>query len=121
MNASVRNIALVGAVFSFLAVFQAALGSHLINMNGLAGIWQTASQVHMFNAAALIGLAALLAIRDSVVLKWGVWMIVSGTAIFCGSIYVHVIIGQVFSGVAPVGGLLMMAGWVLVVLAFLRK
>ena len=121
MNTAVRSVVLAGTVLSLSAVFQAALGSHLINMNGLAGIWQTASQVHMFNAVALIGLAALLAIWESAFLKWGAWLIVLGTVIFCGSIYAHVISGYVIPGVAPVGGLLMMAGWALAVLAFLRK
>ncbi len=121
MNASARGIALVGTFLSLSAVFLAALGAHLINMNGLADIWQTASMVHMFNAAALIGLAALLGVRDSGILKWGAWLIAMGTALFCGSIYMHVISGQLVSGVAPAGGLLMISGWSLAVLAFLRK
>ena len=69
----------------------------------------------------LLALAALLNHQQSGVLRWGAWLVVTGTVIFCGSIYLHIISGHLLSGVAPVGGLLMMAGWGLVVLAFLRR
>ncbi|NOR19903.1 MAG: DUF423 domain-containing protein [Xanthomonadales bacterium] len=121
MISEVRAIALAGGLLSLSVVILAALGSHLIDMQGLQSIWQTALNIHMFNAAAILGLAALLGIRQSRVLLWGAWSVVSGTIIFSGSIYLHIITGQQLSGVAPAGGLLMMAGWVLVALSFVRK
>lgn len=121
MNASARVVALAGTILSLSAVILAAMGSHLFDMNELQGIWQTASNIHLFNSAALLGLAALLAKLESHSLKWGAWLIVLGTVVFCGSIYLHVITGLTMSGVAPSGGLLMMVGWLLAIFAFLRK
>ncbi len=121
MKTSARAVALAGAILSLSAVILAALGSHMIDMKGLQGIWQTASILHLFNAAALIGLAALLADLESRFLQWGAWLIVLGTVVFCGSIYLHVVSGYKMPSVAPTGGLLMMAGWFLAVLALLRK
>jgi uncharacterized membrane protein YgdD (TMEM256/DUF423 family) len=121
MNMPARVVALAGAILSLSAVVLAALSSHLIDMKGLAGIWQTASNIHMFGAATTLGLAALLAKMDSVILKWGAWLVILGTVIFCGSIYMHVITGAQIIGVAPSGGVLMITGWFLVVLAFLSK
>ena len=121
MNTSSRLVALAGVILSFSAVFLAALGAHLIDMQGMQGIWKTASNIHMFHAAAVLGLAALLAVRQSRSLQWGAWLIVAGTVVFCCSIYMHVITGHKILGVAPTGGVLMMAGWSLSVLAFLRK
>jgi len=121
MNTVARVVAFTGAILSLSAVILAAMGSHLIDMKGLQGIWQTASMLHLFNAAALMGLAALLANLESRSLQWGACFIVIGTVVFCGSIYLHVMTGRTISGVAPVGGSLMMAGWLLAVLAFLRK
>ena len=121
MKTSARAVAFAGAILSLSAVILAALGSHMIDMKGLQGIWQTASILHLFNAAALIGLAALLANLESRFLQWGAWLIVLGTVVFCGSIYLHVVSGYKMSSVAPTGGLLMMAGWFLAVLALLRK
>lgn len=121
MNASARAVALAGAILALSAVILAAMGSHLFDMNGLQGIWQTASNIHLFNSAALLGLAALLVKLGPDSLKWGAWLIVFGTVVFCGSIYLHVITGRTMSGVTPSGGLLMMVGWLLVIFAFLRK
>jgi uncharacterized membrane protein YgdD (TMEM256/DUF423 family) len=121
MNNSARALALAGALLALSAVILAAMGSHLFDMNGLQDTWQTASKLHLFNAAGLLALAALLARQESAPLKWGAWLIVLGTVVFCGSIYLHVISGRTLPAVTPSGGMLMMAGWLLTALAFLRK
>ncbi|MDX2428216.1 MAG: DUF423 domain-containing protein [Xanthomonadales bacterium] len=121
MSTAARDIALAGALLALSAVILAAMGSHLVDMNGLQDIWRTASNIHLFSAAALMGLAALLTRLESTPLKWGAWLVVLGTIIFCGSIYLHVITGHTLPAVTPSGGLLMMSGWLLTVLAFLRK
>lgn len=121
MNTCARLVALTAALLSLSAIVLAALGSHAIAMNGLQNSWHTASIIHMFNAAGLLGLAALLANFKSRLLSAGTWLIVLGTLIFCGSIYLHVITGYTISGVTPLGGMVMMAGWLLAALAFVRK
>jgi len=121
MDSAARAIALAGALLALSAVIMAAMGSHLIDMNGLQDLWRTASNLHLFNAAGLMGLAALLYRLDSAPLRWGAWLVVLGTIVFSGSIYLHVITGQTLPAVTPSGGLLMMAGWLLAALAFLRR
>lgn len=121
MRSSARAVAVAGAILSLTAIILAALGSHLIDMKGLQGSWQTASIIHLFNAAALMGLAALLVKLASRVLQWGAWLIVMGSVVFCGSLYLHVVTGYALSGTAPTGGVLMIAGWLLVVLALIRQ
>jgi len=121
MNSTARVVALSGALLSLLAVVLGALGSHFVDMKGLQGIWETASHIHMFNAAALMGLAALLAKIESQVLKWGAWLIILGTVLFSGSIYLHVIAGYRMINLTPLGGFLMMVGWLRVALSFVRK
>jgi uncharacterized membrane protein YgdD (TMEM256/DUF423 family) len=121
VNSAARGIALAAALLSLSVVVLAALGSHSIDMRGLQSSWQSAISIHMFTAAALIGLAALLANTESRFLRWGAWFIVLGSVVFCGSIYLHIIADVVQAGVAPIGGLLMMAGWALVVIAMTRK
>ena len=121
MNGSARAVALLAAILSLSAVILAAMGSHLIDTKGMQGLWQTASVIHLFSAAALVGLAALLASFDSRLLKWGTWLIIFGTVVFCGSIYFHVISGYKVPVVTPIGGFLMMVGWLLAALAFLRR
>jgi len=121
LNGAARAVALAAALLALSAVILAAMGSHFFDMKGMQGIWSTASNIHLFNAAALTGLAALLANMQSRPLQWAAWLIVVGTVIFSGSIYFHVITGYTIPRVTPSGGLLMMAGWLLAALAFLRK
>jgi uncharacterized membrane protein YgdD (TMEM256/DUF423 family) len=90
-------------------------------MNGLQDTWKTASNIHLFSAAALFGLAALLARLESRLLNWGAWFVVVGTIVFCGSIYLHVITGSKAGNLAPTGGFLMMTGWLLAAIGFSRK
>ena len=97
------------------------MASHVIDVQGEQSIWQTAINIHMFHAAATLALAALFAQMNSRFLQWGAWSIVAGTSVFCGSIYLHVMTGHQFSVVAPTGGLLMIAGWVLTIVAFSGK
>ena len=68
MNTTARSVAFTAALLALSAVILAAMGSHLFDMNGMQGIWQIASNIHLFNAAALLGLAALLARLESPVL-----------------------------------------------------
>lgn len=121
MSRCARVIATVAACLSLLAVILGALGSHLLDMNGLRETWDTALRMHLFNAAGLLGVAALYSRHESALLKWGAWSIVLGTLLFAGSLYLHVITGLKVSNMAPAGGLLMMLGWLLAALAFLRS
>jgi len=119
--ASARYLGLAGALLALSGLILAAMGSHLFDMNGMQDLWRTASNIHLFSAAGLLGLAACLARADSFPLKWGAWLIVIGTIVFSGSIYLHVITGHTLPAVTPAGGMLMMAGWLLSALSFLRK
>ena len=121
MSTSARLIALAASLLALSGVILAAMGSHLFDMKGMQGIWQIASNIHLFSAAGLLGVAALLARLESRWLMWGACLIVLGSVVFCGSIYLHVITGHTFSGVAPSGGMLMMTGWLLAALAFVRN
>jgi len=121
MNNSARLVAFAGSLLSLSAVFLAALGAHLVDMNGMQATWQIASMIHLFQAAAIIGVAALLAKRESLLLQWGSWLLVAGTLVFCGSIYLHVVSGSKIPAVTPIGGVLIMSGWLLAALTFLRK
>ena len=121
MNTTARMVAFSGALLALLAVILGALGSHFIDKGEHQGLWDIASNIHLFNAAALIGLAALLLQVESAVLKWGARLIILGTVLFSGSIYLHVVSGYTVPGLTPLGGFLMMVGWFRVVLTFVRK
>lgn len=121
MTDSSRWIAFTAALLALTGVMLSALGSHAIELGQLQGAWKAATGMHLFNAAGLLGLAALNLSHRSKLLAWGAWVIVLGTLLFAGSIYLHVIGGVKATNMAPVGGMLMMTGWLLAALALVWK
>ncbi len=116
-----------GTLFGALAIAAGAFGSHYLK-NKLSqedlGIFEVAVRYQMYHALALIALAAFLSWYSS---KWMIasgWCWVLGTIIFSGSLYILVFSGvRAWGAVTPVGGILLLAGWGLLVLAalFLRS
>ncbi len=114
---------MAGALLGLVAVVFAALGSHAIDMQGqpaLRQIWQTASLINLFHSAALIGLAALARHFQSGWLIWGAGSLIVGTLLFCGSLYLRVMVESATTALAPLGGMILIAGWLLVTLGLLR-
>ncbi len=121
MGAAERWLALAAALLGLTAVALAALGSHAVDVQGQAAlqqIWHTASMMHMFHAAALLALAGLIDGRQPI--RGGAWLLVAGTVIFCGSLYLRVLLPTAAAPLAPFGGVLLLLGWLLVAVGFMR-
>ena len=112
---------LIGALLAALGVLFGAFGAHglrtVLGPEAL-GWWQTGVQYQMWQAIGLvaIGAARLPGTRLSV------WLLALGTLLFSGSLYVMALTGARWLGmVTPVGGVLMIAGWVCFSLKLLRR
>ena len=106
----------VACLLTLTGVMMAALGSHLVDLEAVergVTIWQTASTLHLFEAAAILALTAWLQSKPSKSLLWACWLLILGTIVFCGSLYMRVASGGNLVGAAPAGGMMMMAGWLL--------
>lgn len=95
-----------------LGVALGAVGAHSLEKTlagaGTTEFWKTASQYHLIHAVVLLVLTTL---RPVPAVAWS--LILFGVICFSGSLYVYAISKThwlVF--VTPVGGVLMMAGWV---------
>ena len=124
MSGGARLVAIAATILGFLAVALAALGSHVVDMQNqpyLQQTWQTASIIHLVHSAILLGLVALWSSLKLPSLSWASWAIILGTVIFSGSLYLRVITGGSLTGAAPVGGVLIMLGWLLAFLSFVRR
>ena len=121
MSPSARALAALAAVLAATGVAAAALGSHALPADaapGASGVWSSAVQLHLFHAAALLGVAALAARGASPWVARGAFVVLAGLVLFCASLYWRVLSGAAASGpTAPLGGMLMMAGWLFVALA----
>lgn len=121
-----RWLALCAAFLGLTAVLLGAAGSHAIDLSGedSARRWSTALQLHYFQAAALLALAALGAVLSSQ-RRWLLpgWIQFTGTLMFCGSLYLRAIhVDWLPTWITPLGGLVLLAGWglLIVMLAFWR-
>jgi uncharacterized membrane protein YgdD (TMEM256/DUF423 family) len=102
----------LAAVLVFLSIALGAMGAHAFKVQlestpkGME-LWKTAAQYHGLHAVALYFLAGKSS-RSS----W--WCLFCGVVIFSGTLYVLAITNLKWLGaITPVGGVLMMVGWLL--------
>lgn len=115
-----RSILIAGASLAFLAVALGAFGAHALRGHLDArgqDWWETAAQYQMWHAIALVALSALP-------LRWmrlAALLLGLGTILFSGSLYAMALGGLRWLGmVTPLGGMLMLAGWLVLALAAWR-
>ena len=105
------------ALMAALAVAMGAYAAHGMRATASAeavAVVQTAVQYQMWHALALLGLALL---PDSRWRQWAAGLFLAGIALFCGSLYVLSFTPLRPGLLTPLGGLLLMAGWLSVLLA----
>ena len=82
---------------------------------------RTGASYQLWHAAALLGLAAFVAHRPTRLLIWAGLGFCVGALIFAGALYLYALAGLGWAAaLAPVGGLLMIGGWLAVILAAIR-
>lgn len=138
---SSRTCLLLSAIFGGLAVLLGAFGAHGLsdtryleekyadtdarNLQGLSvpashkymRDFETGVRYHMWHALALGITGLLLRSAPGRVLSAAAWCFTCGVVLFSGALYVLVIAGPRAGGipwglVAPIGGTLLIAGWV---------
>lgn len=101
-------------------VVLAAASAHLAGMNAAAqSNIDIAARFLMFHALALIGVAALN--RDGG--RWltaAVFLFVIGSVCFSGGLCLVALVGRAFGPVIPIGGVLLILGWLALAVAGFR-
>lgn len=104
-----KSSALLGALGVALGAFGAHGLKQTLDLHQTAGIWQTASQYHLLHSIALLSLSA-----RSPIPKRAFWCFSIGILVFSGSLYALALTNIKMLGViTPVGGLLLISGWLL--------
>jgi len=125
MNAAGRQWLLLGSILGFLGVGLGAFGAHALKARlapELLVIFETGVRYQMYHALALlaVGLAAprlgeATARRSGLAFTFGV-------LIFSGTLYALALTGVRWLGaVTPVGGVLLLFGWLNMAMAFGRR
>ena len=108
-----RMIIGAGALLGATAVMLGAFGAHALQgmlTPQAAGWWDTAVQYQLAHALALLLVAALPVRRPGV----AAWCMGAGAVIFSGTLYAMALGAPRWLGaVTPVGGVLMILGWLL--------
>jgi len=116
-----KRILVAGVLLAATGVALGAFGAHALRsaLGELRlGWWNTAVEYQMWHGVGLVAVAALpVRGKGPAALLLG-----SGALIFSGSLYLLALTGARWLGmVAPIGGALMISGWLLLMLVALRS
>ena len=115
----------LGAANAGTAVVLGAFGAHALKDRlspKMMSVYHTGSQYHLYHALGLmlVGVVALQ-LPESGLTQWSGWLMLTGTALFSGSLYLLAITGKGWLGaVTPVGGLSLISAWVLLAAGVLQ-
>jgi uncharacterized membrane protein YgdD (TMEM256/DUF423 family) len=121
---SPNRLLLYAGLAGLLGVALGAFGAHalheLLTQRQTAALWQTAVLYNLIHAAGLLGLAGWTsaeAARLPAALSGAAICWILGTILFSGSLY-GLALGAPhgFVWITPIGGLLLLAGWILIAL-----
>ena len=109
-----RAALLVASMAGFSAIGLGAFGAHALKMQLEAhharDLWNTAVLYHLVHAPVLLWLARGTSVAASPFLCF-----TGGILLFSGSLYTLALTGiGMLGAVTPIGGLLLMAGWILI-------
>jgi uncharacterized membrane protein YgdD (TMEM256/DUF423 family) len=115
---SARRCLIVAAIALALAVAFGAFGAHALRTKlapDAMAIYQTAVQYHFWHALGLLGVGILFERTPaSKRLPWVAGLLVIGLLLFCGSLYLLALTGEIWLGAfTPAGGIAFIAAWLL--------
>ncbi len=113
-----RTLALAGVLLA-LATALGAFGAHALKSQ-LAPerlqVYETAVRYQFLNALGLLAVGVLLRSFDAELLRWSALLLLGGIILFSGSLYLLTMgAPRGLGAITPLGGLLLIAGWLLFV------
>ncbi|RYG44958.1 DUF423 domain-containing protein [bacterium] len=117
-----RRWVAIGAALAAAGVALGAFGAHGLKGRvdaALIPTWETAAHYHQYHALALIVLGLMPASKQK---NLAANLLLAGLLIFAGSLYAYVLSGiKVLGAITPIGGALLIGGWIVLALAYGRK
>ena len=105
----------IAIIMLLLAIALGAFGAHawqkILDSHNTSAIFSTASQYHFYIALCLLGLAIYAHQPNTVPLKSTPLLLIAGTVLFSGSLYILALTGVRWLGaITPIGGSLLLIG-----------
>jgi uncharacterized membrane protein YgdD (TMEM256/DUF423 family) len=122
---------ILGTLLAGLAVALGAFGAHglkkLVDADTVS-IYQTGVQYQMYHALALIVVGILIQRGENALMHYAGFFFIAGIVCFSGSLYLlssfrainKAVPGFVYP-ITPLGGILFILGWILLLFALLKK
>lgn len=114
----------LGALVGCLGVAAGAFGAHALSARlapDRLQLFELAARYQMIHALALIAAAWAVQRYPSGASNAAGWLLFAGVLIFCGTIYALAFgAPRVLGAVTPIGGLSLIAGWLMLAVAALR-
>ncbi|MEO6004170.1 MAG: DUF423 domain-containing protein [Opitutus sp.] len=124
-----RTALCAAGLFGATGVALGAFGAHALSAvlaeRGMTNAWETAVRYHLLHAVTLFVLALWFRQtppRATTAMAWAARSWILGILLFSGSLYGLALGGPRWLGpITPLGGICLMAGWLLLVAAALSK
>jgi uncharacterized membrane protein YgdD (TMEM256/DUF423 family) len=124
MNPTARLFLTLGAFSGALAVMIGAFGAHGLKdrlSEEMLAIYRTGVEYHFYHTLGLLAIGLVALHLRSGLLTAGGWSMAAGILIFSGSLYALSISGiRILGAITPIGGILFIAGWLLLAAAVLK-
>lgn len=106
---------LLGALLAFVGVAAGAFGAHALKQKlgaDMLTIFEVGVRYQMYHAFAMMISGLVLSLFQNNFMMSSGWVFLAGTVVFSGSLYVLALTGvRTWGAVTPVGGLLLLLGW----------
>ena len=117
-----KTFVLLGSLNAFLGVALGAFGAHGLKARvtpEMLTVWQTGVLYHLVHALGLVLIGILCQmLPDASLVRSAGWMLLVGTMLFSGSLYLMVLSDiRALGMITPLGGVAFLIGWLLLVLA----
>lgn len=114
-----------GAISGLLGICLGAFGAHamkkMLEESGKLEVYETAVKYQFYHAFALLILGILMQKAQPAVYTYSGYAFMLGTVIFSGSLYILCFSGiSKWGAVTPIGGVILIVGWGLLLLGILR-
>jgi len=114
-----RTFLLIGALAGFTGVALGAFGAHALRARlspEMLSVFETGVRYQMYHALAVIATGLIVARSGGWLFVTAGWLFTAGIVLFSGSLYLMTLTGKrALGAVTPLGGLLLLAGWVAIV------
>ncbi len=102
----------LASIWGFLAVGAGAFGAHGVQDPKAKAWLETGGHYQLIHALAVFACYVVWRMMESRAAGLAAWLFLAGSLIFSGSLYLMAFGGpRILGAVTPVGGLLLLAGW----------